>query len=204
MLEKTPTRRARKPAVAAKKAAPRVTVETAPIGGNGEVLANQGENAANLIDPIRDLVNILAENIKHNTELLKQFDRPRAEQTGDRPPVVEQLRTILDYKAIGQMTGRNGSAFQGNLILALRQNTGPNEDFLHFFDLPDGAANVSVQVDGDQNPKVFDLVVSEDQAQIPDPAVGKDIGRIEILNSELEPISLGPRMVVRPQPQNTR
>jgi hypothetical protein len=203
MLENKSTRRTKKPAAAAKKAAPKVAVKSAPIRGNGEVLANQGENAAILIDPIRDLVNLLAENIGHNTELLKQIDRRRAEQTGDRPPVVEQLRTILNYKAIGQMTGRNGTPFQDNLILAGRENRGPNEDALILFGLPNGAVKVSVQVDGDQNPKVLDLVVSDRSATVCDPAVGKDIDRIEILNSKLEPISLGPRIVAVPQPPNT-
>jgi hypothetical protein len=193
MLENKSTRGTKKPAAAAKKAAPKVAVKSAPIGGNGEVLANQGENAAILIDPIRDLVNLLAENIGHNTELLKQIDRRRADQTGDRPPVVEQLRTILNYKAIGQMTGRRGDAFQRNLISARRVTDIAGVDGLLLFGLPVDATKVSVQVDGAKNPEVLPL---NGNTVILNATAGRDIGRIEVLNSEDEPLRLAPRMVV--------
>ena len=88
MLENKPTRRAQKPAEAAKKIAPEVAEKTAPAEGNGEAPASQAEKAATLVDSIPDLVSILAENIRHNTELLERIDHRRAQtrrQTGDRP-----------------------------------------------------------------------------------------------------------------------
>jgi hypothetical protein len=200
MLENTPTRRAKKPAAAAKKAAPKVAVEASPIGGNGEVPAGQAEKAGTLVDSIPDLVRILAENIRHNTDLLKQIDERRADQTGDRPAGIEQLRTILDYKAIGQMTGRNGSAFQGNLIFALRLNNEVDGDRLLLFGLPPATAKVSVQVDGDKIPEVLPVIQN---AVTLVATAGRDIGRIEVLNSTNEPIVLGPRMVAVSLPANT-
>ena len=205
MLENTPTRRAKKPAVAAKKAEPKVVIETAPVGGNGEVSPSQAAQAAALVDSIPDLVKILAENIRHNTELLAQIDQRRAAtQTGDRPAGVEQLRTILDYKSIGQMAGRSGDPFQDNLIGAARarfiENNMPT-DKLALFDLPAGAAKVSVQVDGVENAEVLNVVPGDVVVTL-NATAGRDIGRIEVLNSDLEPIRLGPRMVAPPLTNN--
>ena len=198
MLENAPTRRAKKPAVAAKKAEPKVVNETAPVGGNGEVSPSQAAQAAALVDSIPDLVKILAENIRHNTELLAQIDQRRAAtQTGDRPAGVEQLRTILDYKSIGQMAGRSGTPFQDNLIGAARAQFNENNmptDKLALFDLPAGAARVSVQVDGVENAEVLNVVPGDVVVTL-NATAGRDIGRIEVLNSDLEPIRLGPRMV---------
>ncbi|WP_457143986.1 hypothetical protein [Mycobacterium sp. URHB0021] len=152
-----------------------------------------------------DLVNILAENIRHNTALLAQIDQRRAAtQTGDRSPGVEQLRTILDYKAIGQMTGRRGDAFQeGNLIAAHRTEHGDAE-CLTLFDVPVGAAKVSVQVDGAKDPDVKVIgahlggLLPGDISVTFTSAAGRNIGRIEVLNSQDEPIRLGPRMIAAP------
>ena len=115
MLENKSTRRPKKPAAAAKKADPKVVIESAPVGGNGEVSPSEAAQATGLFDTIPDLVKTLVENIRHNTELLKQIDGRRADQTEDRPANVEQLRTILNYKAIGQMTGRRGDCFPGRI-----------------------------------------------------------------------------------------
>ena len=203
MLENKSTRRPRKPAAAAKKADPKVAVKSAPVGGNGEVSPSEAAQATGLFDTIPDLVKTLVENIRHNTELLKQIDGRRADQTEDRPANVEQLRTILNYKAIGQMTGRSGTPFQGNLIVAQRVNLGSNRGELRFGGLPDEAEKVSVQVDGDQSPKVLEFIeFSDGRARACDPVVDKDIGRIEILGSKLEPIRLGPRMVAVPERPN--
>jgi hypothetical protein len=190
MLENTPTRGTKEPAQASTKAAPNAAEKTAPAGGDGEAPASQVQKAATLLDSMPDLVRILAENIRHNTELLERIDKRRAEQTGDRAAGAEQLRTILDYKAIGQMVGRSGTAFQDNLIHADRQSDG-GKDRLYLGGLPDGAATVSVQVDGVPNAEVFD-----DFGKITlKTARGRDIGRIEVLNRDDEPIGLGPRMV---------
>jgi hypothetical protein len=199
MLENKSTRGTKKPAAAAKKAAPKVAVKSAPAGGNGEAPARQAEQAAILVESIPALVSILAENIRHNTELLEQIDRRRAQQTqqtGDRLPGIEQLRTILNYKAIGQMTGRRGSAFQGNLVAAHR--VVDLDEKLFLLGLPDGTAKVSVQVDGDPSiaevfpasPGTADLTLNATR--------GRTIGRIEVLTSQDQPIRLGPRMVAVP------
>ena len=200
MLENTPTRGTKKPPAAARKAASKVAEAIAPVGGNGEVLTGQADNPANPVDPIRDLVTVLAENIRHNTELLRQIDQRRAEQTGDRAPVVEQLRTILDYKAIGQMAGRSGTPFQDNLIGARRFDAG-GDDALTLFVDPSGVAKVSVQVDGDDNPEVFEsfTISGNSLSVVLDATRGRNIGRIEVLNSQGQPIRLGPRMVATTQ-----
>jgi hypothetical protein len=204
MLENKTTRGTKKPAGAAKKAAPKVTVTSAPVGGNGEISPTQAAQAAALVDSLPDLVKILAENIRHNTELLAQIDQRRAAQTGDRPPVVEQLRTILDYKSIGQMAGRSGTPFQDNLIGAARarfiENNIPT-DKLAVFDLPAGAATLSVQVDGVENAEIFSVVPGDVVVSLSTTA-GRDIGRIEVLNSDLEPIRVGPRIVAPPLTNN--
>jgi hypothetical protein len=205
MLENKSTRRPRKPATVAKKADPKVVIESAPVGGNGEVSPSEAAQATGLFDTIPDLVKTLVENIRHNTELLKQIDGRRADQTEERLATVEQLRTILNYKAIGQMTGRSGNPFQGNLISARRiffvDNTGRVDKlFFRKSQLPDGA-KVSVQVDGVPTAEVIPVTsenATETSATLPDAVVLKDIGRIEILNDD-KPIRLGPRVVATTQ-----
>jgi hypothetical protein len=195
MLENKSTRRPKKPAAAAKRAAPKVVIESAPVGGNGEVSPSEAAQATGLFDTIPDLVKILAENIRHNTELLAQIDQRRdATQTGDRPAGVEQLRTILNYKAIGEMASRRGDAFQGNLVDVHR--VFDEGDFLLLGRLPSGAAKVSVQVDGDEAPSEV-VPLSGNQITLAATA-GRDIGRIEVLNSLDEPIRLGPRTLALP------
>lgn len=199
MLENNSTRRTKKPAAAAKKAAPKVVIETAPVG-NGELSPSQGTQAAALFDSMPDLVNILAENIRHNTALLAQIDQHRAAtQAGDRPAGVEQMRTILNYKAVGQMTGRRGDAFQRNLVDAHR--VFDIEEFLFLEGLPPDAAKVSVQVDGDGTSEVVGL--SGKRITLATTA-GRDIGRIEVLNSHDEPLRLGPRMRALPNDTHYR
>ncbi len=136
MLENKSTRRPKKPAAPAKKAEPKVVIEPAPVGGNGEVSPSQAAQATGLFDTIPDLVKTLVENIRHNTELLKQIDGRRADQTEDRTANVEQLRTILDYKAIGQMTGRRGDAFQKRNLIAANRIRNLNGDHLILIDRP--------------------------------------------------------------------
>src|SRR6185312_6676602 len=104
----------------------------------------------------------------------------------------------LNYKAIGQMTGRRGSAFQDNFIAANRRRGSGNIDELFLFlPLPDDAVKVSVQVDGNQiAPEVIPISVTNTVALID--TRGKDIGRIEVLNSADEPLLLGPRMFAVP------
>ena len=110
------------------------------------------------------------------------------------PPVVEQLRTILELQSDRPDDRPQRHAFQRNLIGAARARFIENNipiDKLAVFGLPAGAATVSVQVDGVKNAEVFSVVPGDVVVTLSTTA-GRDIGRIEVLNSDLEPIRARP------------
>ena len=112
---------------------------------------------------------------------------------GERTASAEQLRTALNYQVLSGIMGRSGAA--ALTVSAQRRREGGVE-LVEIFGVPDQALTVSVQADGEISPELLGF----NEAQGPDRTVslvntaGKDIARIELLNSAGEPIRLGPRM----------
>ncbi len=152
---------------------------------------------------IQKLIEVLSQNLEQNTRMLARADQRGAQRTDDREAGVEQLRTILNYRAIGQMMGRAGDVFQKDNLVSARRSLG-NPASLALIGVPDGVAKVSVQVDGAKDPEVItDLSwVGSDQIDVVlGASKGRDIGRIELLAEDDRPLRVGPRMVA---PRSTR